>query len=383
MKVRAGWLDAPASRAVTDALGAAGGRALYVGGCVRNALLGAPVADLDIATDLVPEAVLAAAGAAGLKAVPTGIEHGTVTLVSAGAPYEVTTFRRDVSTDGRRATVAFTDDVAQDAARRDFTMNALYAAPDGTLVDPLGGLPDLRARLVRFVGDPSARIREDYLRILRFFRFHAWYGDPTGGIDPDAVDACARHADGLDRLSAERIGAEMKKLLAAPDPAPALAAMAAAGVLARVMPGASVSNVAQLVHAEGDLPPRWERRALALGGSLDGWRLSNAERRALEARRKGASLGLPVAALGQAIGREAAEDVALDAVATLGDAVPPETFARIAEGAAARFPLAAKHLMPDLEGPALGAALARAREAWLASDLSLSRDSLRQIALSG
>ncbi|PRY93047.1 poly(A) polymerase [Hasllibacter halocynthiae] len=381
MRLRAEWLDDPASRAVTDALEGAGHRALYVGGCVRNALLGAPVSDLDIATDAAPEAVVAAAAGAGLRAVPTGIAHGTVTVVSDGRPYEVTTFRRDEETDGRHARVAFTAEVAEDAARRDFTMNALYAAPDGAVVDPLEGLPDLLARRVRFVGAPDARIREDYLRILRFFRFHAWYGDPSGGIDPDALDACARHAGGLGRLSAERIGAEMKKLLAAPDPAPALAAMAASGVLARVMPGASASNVASLVHAEGDLPPRWERRALALGGAVDGWRLSNAEARGMERRAGAAASTLPPAALGRAFGREAAEDAALLAAAAAEGGVPAETFERIAAGAEASFPLAARHLMPALEGPALGEGLKRAERAWLASDLTLDREALRRIAL--
>ena len=376
MRLSADWLDDPASRAVMDALEGGGHRALYVGGCVRNALLGAPVADLDIATDARPEAVVALAETAGLKAVPTGIDHGTVTLISGGRPYEVTTLRRDVSTDGRRATVAFTGEVAEDAARRDFTMNALYADPSGRVVDPLGGLPDLLARRVRFVGTPADRIREDYLRVLRFFRFHAWYGDPAGGIDPDALDACARHADGLDRLSAERIGAEMKKLLAAPDPAPALAAMAASGVLARVMPGASVSNTAQLIHAEGELPPRWQRRALALGGETGGWRLSRAEAKGLELRRAALASDLPPRARGRAFGAEAAEDAALVVAAPERPDLAP-----FAEGAGLALPLAAADLMPDLAGPALGEAMKRAEAAWLRSDLTLGREELRRAAL--
>jgi poly(A) polymerase len=162
----------------------AGHAALFVGGCVRNALLGQGVTDIDIATDATPEEVLALAAGAGLKAVPTGAEHGTVTVVSGHFPYEVTTFRRDVETDGRRAVVAFSRDIAEDAARRDLTINALYARSDGLVLDPGGhGLADLAARRVRFVGDPAVRIAEDFLRILRFFRFHAWYGDPARGLD--------------------------------------------------------------------------------------------------------------------------------------------------------------------------------------------------------
>ena len=245
------WLEDPVTRAVCRALTGPGHQALFVGGCVRNALLGRPVADIDIATDATPEEVTALAGAAGLHPVPTGIEHGTVTVVAEGRPFEVTTFRRDVETFGRRAVVAYTRDIAEDAARRDFTMNALYAGPDGTVVDPLGGLPDLLARRVRFVGDPAARIAEDYLRILRFFRIHAWYGDPASGLDADGLAACAAAQGGLARLSRERVGAETAKLLAAADPAPAVAAMAAAGILARVLPGADATPLAALVHLEG------------------------------------------------------------------------------------------------------------------------------------
>ena len=241
MQISGDWLTNPATQAVCAALTGAGAQALFVGGCVRNALLGLPVADIDIATDAPPDRVITLCNAAGLRVVPTGIEHGTVTVLSGDIAHEVTTFRRDVTTDGRRATVAFATDITTDAARRDFTMNALYARPNGTVVDPLGGLPDLLARRVIFVGDATARIREDYLRILRFFRFHAWYADPNAGIDAEGLAACAALADGLRQLSRERVSAEMIKLLGAPDPAPAVAAMAQAGILARILPGAMAS----------------------------------------------------------------------------------------------------------------------------------------------
>jgi len=235
------WLKAPETRAVLAALEAArAGASRFVGGCVRNTLLGAPVDDIDIATQLTPEAVMDAARAAGLGAHPTGIEHGTITVVANHVPFEVTTLRRDVSTDGRRATVAFTEDWAEDAARRDFRMNALYAAPDGAVVDPTGGgLDDVRARRVIFIGEAQTRLREDYLRILRFFRFNAWYakGEPDAG----GLAACASLSAGLDTLSAERVWKETKKLFAAPDPRRALAAMRAAGVFARVLPEAGAA----------------------------------------------------------------------------------------------------------------------------------------------
>ena len=224
MKIGGDWAGAAPTQALLAALVAAGGEGFFVGGCVRNALMGRPVADIDIATALHPEAVSKAATAAGFRVVPTGIDHGTVTVIAGHVPHEVTTFRRDVETDGRRAVVAYSGDMAEDAARRDFTMNALYARADGTVIDPLGGLPDLLAHRVRFVGNAPARIREDYLRILRFFRFHAHYGDPEGGLDPEGLAACAELAGGLSGLSAERVSAELAKLLSAPDPAPSVAA---------------------------------------------------------------------------------------------------------------------------------------------------------------
>src|SRR6185295_18314721 len=201
----------------------------FVGGCVRNALLNEPVSDVDIATQLAPEKVMMAAIAAGMAAHPTGIEHGTVTLVADHHTFEVTTLRRDVETDGRRAVVEFTEDWAQDAQRRDFRMNALYCSLEGELFDPTGGgLDDIRDRRIIFVGDAETRIREDYLRILRFFRFYAWYGH--GLPDAAGLAACNKLRNGLTGISAERIWMEMKKLLAAQKPIAALEAMDDAGV---------------------------------------------------------------------------------------------------------------------------------------------------------
>ncbi|MEO1159829.1 MAG: CCA tRNA nucleotidyltransferase [Pseudomonadota bacterium] len=197
--------------AVFRAIADAGGDARIVGGAVRNALLGEPVLDIDIATTLTPEQVLEAAAAAGLKTVATGIEHGTVTVISGNSGFEVTTLRHDVETDGRKAKVAFTDDWAADAARRDFTLNALYCSRDGEVFDPVGGIADLDARMVRFVGDPQARIQEDYLRILRFFRFISQYG--RDGVDADGLAACRQLRTGLKQLSRERVGQETCKLL--------------------------------------------------------------------------------------------------------------------------------------------------------------------------
>jgi poly(A) polymerase len=227
------WLDRPETQAVFAALAARGHLGRAVGGAVRNALADRPVSDVDIATDARPEEVLRAAESAGLKAVPTGLAHGTVTVLAGAHPYEITTLRRDVETHGRHATVAFTDDWAEDAKRRDFTLNALYCGADGTLFDPLGGYPDLVARRVRFIGDARERIREDYLRILRFFRLTADFA--AGPADAAGLAACVRERAGLAVLSAERVRVELLRLLAAPRGAEVAALMQDYGLLPAVL----------------------------------------------------------------------------------------------------------------------------------------------------
>jgi poly(A) polymerase len=249
------WMTHPAAIAVMAALEAAGGPgcARFVGGCVRNALLRAPVDDVDIATVLTPDQTTTALTKAGLKAVPTGVEHGTVTGIAQGQPYEITTLRRDVETDGRRAVVAFTTDWAEDAQRRDFRLNALYCDLDGTLYDPTGGgLDDLRAGRIVFVGEAETRIREDALRILRYFRFLAWYG--KGAPDADALAACQSLRDLTANLSAERVSKELLKLLAAQDPREAVSLMAKTGVLSVVLPEAQgLARFERLVGIENDM----------------------------------------------------------------------------------------------------------------------------------
>ena len=246
------WLTQAATHRVMDALVDAGGEdcARFVGGCVRNALLRRPVSDIDIATTLTPDQVTAALLAANIKAVPTGIEHGTVTAVADHKPFEITTLRRDVETDGRRAVVAFTRDWAQDAARRDFRINALYADRRGVVFDPTGGgLADLEAGAIVFVGDAATRIREDALRILRYFRFLAWYG--RADADQAALAACQALAPLIDGLSAERVAKELLTLLAAEDPRASVRLMARTGVLAQVAPQArSLARFEALVAIE-------------------------------------------------------------------------------------------------------------------------------------
>lgn len=230
----ADWRQRPGLAALVRALGGPE-QARLVGGAVRDGLMGLPVSDIDVATRLLPDLVIARLKTAGIKAVPTGIAHGTITAVTEGGPVEVTTLRRDIATDGRHAEVAFSDDWQEDASRRDFTMNALYADPlSGEVFDWFGGLADLDARRVRFIGDPLTRIAEDHLRILRFFRFYARFGE--GPADGAALAACTARANDLMALSRERIAAELLKLLAAPHPAPAIRLMIDHGIFSPVLP---------------------------------------------------------------------------------------------------------------------------------------------------
>ncbi|WP_158964879.1 CCA tRNA nucleotidyltransferase [Chachezhania sediminis] len=373
------WLADPAVQAVCAALEAGGAKALFVGGCVRNALMGTGVRDIDICTDAVPERIIELTKAAGLKPVPTGIDHGTITVVSQGEGFEVTTFRRDVSTDGRRAVVAFSTKVEEDAARRDFTMNALYARPDGWVLDPLGGLPDVRARRVRFIGRATDRLREDYLRALRYFRFLAWYGDPADGVDAEALSAIAETLDGLALLSRERVGIEMHRLLEAPDPAPAVASMRSCGALTALLEGADDRALAPLIHLETEAgaKPDATRRLAALGGVdlPESLRRPKAEIRRIDRLRQGAlEIQNPVE-LGWRL-QDDAPDALLLRHALMETPLDPAALDAVERGRAAVFPVKAQDLMPDFRGAELGAELDRLKTVWLDSGLTLTRDQL-------
>ncbi|HEX9461340.1 MAG TPA: CCA tRNA nucleotidyltransferase [Alphaproteobacteria bacterium] len=284
------WLAAPESRAVVAALTADGAPARFVGGCVRDALAGRQVTDIDIATPEPPRRVMELLAGAGLKAIPTGLEHGTVTALAGGRSFEITTLRCDVETDGRRAVVAFTADWDEDAARRDFTINAMSTEPDGTVHDPFGGIADLAAGRVRFVGDPETRIREDVLRILRFFRFHAHYG--RGAPDPAAFASCRQLAPLLPGLSGERVAGELRRLLKAADAAAMIEQMRDAGVLDPILP--ELADTARLRGLQGLDEPVARDPLLRLAALLpadaaaaatiaDRLRLANVERARLEA----------------------------------------------------------------------------------------------------
>ncbi len=380
-QVTGAWLQDARAQAVLSTLTKAGFEAHFVGGCVRNALLNTPVSDIDIATNAPPETTTQLAEAAGFRVIATGQAHGTVTVLSDGLACEVTTWRRDLATDGRRAVVAFTNDIVEDARRRDFTMNALYCDAHGKVLDPLGkGLSDLQARRVRFIENAEKRIREDYLRILRFFRFYAWYGDERRGFDPDALAAIASLTCGLETLSKERIGHEVLKLLAAPNPAPALAGMAQTGVLVKVLPGASPTSLPDLTHLEAsiDVAPDPLRRLAALGridGIQDHLRLSRKQIKHLRLLLDGVESGEAPATLAWRHGIGLAREILLLRAAMLAQPLASDLEKTLAFGAVQEFPLRSVDLAP-LSGAALGARLKQLEARWLASGFTLTREEL-------
>jgi poly(A) polymerase len=397
------WMTAPETVAVMAALAAAGGEARFVGGCVRDALLGRKVSDIDIATHEPPERVMNLLARAGIKAIPTGIRHGTVTAIVGARHFEITTLRRDVETYGRHAKVEYTNDWHADAARRDFTINALFCGVDGRIYDPFGGLADLRARRVRFVGDPDSRIREDVLRLLRFFRFYAHYGSPPA--DAAALAACRRLAHLLSTLSGERVCGETLKLMKAPEPAGIIELMRENGVLPHVLPEATrIDRLRALVAIEESLgselvagvhPIRRlaalldgsERSALAVAKRL---RLSNAERDRLVGLASDADLspGLPESTRHRLIyryGRDRYRDLVLvrwaDAVAGASspNCAPDEGWRELLRAgtrwAAPRFPLRGRDAvrLGVPPGPAVGRLMAALEDWWIAGDFQADR----------
>jgi len=397
----AGWLRAPALARALSVLNGGGEEARVVGGAARNALMGLALSDIDIATTAPPDEVMRRAAAGGLKAVPTGIDHGTVTLIVHGTPFEVTTLRQDVETFGRKAKVAFGRDWRIDAERRDFTINALSISPDGTVHDYVDGLADLATRRVRFIGDPARRIAEDYLRILRFFRFQASYAH--GPPDAAGLHACIVARDGLRTLSRERIRAELMKLMVAPFAVPTLVVMAEAGFLARLLGGvprlASFANMIKVEDAAA-VAPDAVRRLGALGVFIaedadrlrDRLRLFNAEHERLAAMADRWWAVSP--ALGEAgarvllyrLGPAHYVDRVLIAWtrAPQGAADPAwrDLAALPARWTAPRFPLKSADLVARgvARGPALGAALRAAEQAWIAAGFRQDKAALDAIA---
>ena len=387
------WMTAPETKAVMTALV----EARFVGGAVRNALLGIEVNDIDIAVPMPPAESMARLAAAGIRTVPTGLDHGTVTAVVGHHAFEVTSLRRDVETDGRHAVIAFTDDWAEDAARRDFTINALYAGPEGEIFDYATGIEDLIAGRIRFMGDPATRIAEDYLRILRLFRFHAWYG--RGELDEPALRAAAAARDHLKELSAERVAKEILRLLEALRPGPVIRVMAATGILPLVLPAAlDLARLERLceLDLENQLVPDAVLRLAALLAPGDaaavgaGLKLSNVDRarliQALEEDGKIAShLKAPdVRRLLYRLGPPAFKDRVRLKWAAAPRSQPALAWRMLLAMADAyerpRFALTGRDVMAAgvPEGAGVGKILARLEKEWAQSDFTLDEEILRE-----
>jgi poly(A) polymerase len=387
-----GWMTAPETLLVMAALG----EARFVGGAVRNALLGVPVMDIDIAVPIPPQEAAACLRAKGIKVVETGLDHGTITAIAGVHAFEVTTLRRDVETDGRRAKVAFTDDWAEDAARRDFTINALYASAGGEVFDYATGVEDLSAGRVRFVGDAGTRIAEDYLRVLRLFRFHAWYG--KGDLDDEALRAAAAAKGKLKSLSGERIAKEMLRLLEAGNPAPVLRVMAATGILSQLLPGAlQLQRLERLTEIEAEnlfpgdgllrlaaLLPDGDEAAHAVADAL---KLSNADRVRLEQALSGGAIADHLSArqarqLLYRVGPGRFRDKVMLhwAAASKGAGLPWRMLLEMAQTwQRPRFPLTGRDVMAAglAEGPEVGRILAQVEDWWVGGDFSADENACR------
>jgi poly(A) polymerase len=386
-------MTAPETAQVFVALG----EARFVGGAVRNALLGASVSDIDIAVPMPPSEVVLRLVANDIKVVETGMDHGTVTAIVGRHAFEITSLRRDVETDGRRARVVFTDDWAEDASRRDFTINAMYASTDGEIFDYATGVEDLIAGRVRFVGDAHTRIMEDYLRVLRLFRFHAWYG--KGDIDPEGLRAAAEARAMLKTLSAERVAKELLRLLEAVNPAPVLRMMAATGILSELLPGAlQLSRLERLVEIDADeMSPRDGVRRLAAllpdaataRAAAAALKLSNADRARLEQALDGEPIAAPLAArsarillyrLGPARFRDKLWLAWADAPRR-GNAIQWRMLLDMANNyQRPRFPLTGLDVMQAgvPEGPDVGRVLAKLEDWWVDGDFAAGEANLRE-----
>ena len=394
------WLVRGEAAPLLKLLDSDGEQARIVGGAVRDALLRLPVHEVDIATTALPDEVVRRVEAAGWKTIPTGIEHGTVTVLIAGKTFEVTTLRRDVETYGRKAKVVFGRDWVADAARRDFTINALSLSADGQLHDYVGGVADLAARRVRFIGDPGQRIAEDYLRILRFFRFHAWYGE--GAPDSDGLHACIRGRAGIDSLSRERVRTELLKLLLAPHATPTLALMTETSLLGNVLGGvallASFENLTKVEAAIGvESDPVRRLGALGVWVAEDAerlterLRLSNADAERLTALepwwRMTPNLGgMSARALLYRLGPRRFADQVLVAWSRSAAGAADRAWRALADlprtWRVPEFPLKATDFMARgfAAGPALGAVMRAAEQAWIAADFPADAATIQVIA---
>ena len=379
MKLRVGeWIHDLDLQAIFHMFTEAGYKIYCVGGCVRNSLLKEPIEDVDLATTARPSEIIKLAKSKGLKSIPTGFSHGTVTIICNKKSFELTTFRDDIKTDGRHAEIVFSNDILIDAQRRDFTINALYANSNGDILDPLNNLKDIKSKTVRFINDPNKRILEDNLRILRFFRFHAWYGNPNQGLHRDGLKACRENREKIKSLSKERIGAELKKLLSAPNPEPALLAMKTTGVLEIVLPNAKIKKLSSLIVLEGVKDINWISRIHIMRAVVpnDLWSMSKKESTFSTLLKTFLGGDETAAHLSYLHGGDVAFQVSLLKSALSNKRTSETLEADIERGTTALFPVTSGDLTPLLKGNELGDKLRELKLKWLKSNFSLNKDEL-------
>lgn len=381
-KYLAKWRSNETVNAVLDGVQEFGKKIYFVGGCVRNELLGKDVAetDIDFATTAEPDEVVALAEAKGWDIRTTGKLFGTVMVIVDGTSFDVTTFRKDLQTFGRHAVVEYSEDIVEDAKRRDFTMNALYVDRNGILMDPLDGRHDLRNGIVRFIGNAEERIREDFLRMLRYFRMHAHYSKDKATFDDAALEAIKLCAPYVVVLTKERIGREIRRLLEADDPSSCLIKMEEVGLLQEFLPGSSTDAIGQLGKIQSTLgkkasPSAW----LALMRTRDAaeeLRLSRPEEKKIKQISEHSASTETAAALASRLGEDLAVDIVLTRAAIRNEIPESEVLKTAKRAASANFPIKAQDLMPDFVGPELGAELERLRSRWVESDFRMERSEL-------
>jgi poly(A) polymerase len=379
MKISADWLSKPSTQLVMQILLSGGHQAFFVGGCVRNTLFGFNATDIDISTNATPKRVMELMNKAGLKTIPTGIDYGTVTVVADKQNYEITTFRKDIETDGRRAKVKFSGSVFEDAKRRDFTINAIYSEQDGTILDPLNIIADITDKRIKFIGDPYSRIKEDYLRILRFFRFLALYGREDESYKKE-IAAINDLRDGLDRISVERKSDEILKLFAAPNPKYSVFLMETADINSKIFDNYDCDSLDNLKKLEDRLevsPSATRRLAAFTNDNLKSLlRFSNKIAKAHKVLREEAISKKDAAELSYRYNDRVALDITLVRSSLNNTEFNDSVFSRIELGSAAKFPIKSVDLVEYFSGRKLGEMLSCLEQKWIESDFTLNKETL-------
>ena len=378
------WKSDSALKALVHSLESAGGVAYLVGGCVRNTILGKPFTDIDIATDLLPEQVVSISKKEGYKVIQTGISYGTVTIVNAGRKFEVTTFRSDIKTYGRKASVKFTSEMKLDAMRRDFTMNSIYMTVSGEIIDPLGSLDDLLEKKIKFIGNPSERIEEDNLRILRFFRFLAEFNKGRSDIDQDTMEALYKYKKEVKSLSRERIWMELKRILSVPEPQHIFSIMIEEGILDEVLPPIEVEGLSKVITAEKkySVSPSHLVRLFSLNKSIGKkWAhhvsLTSNEAKMLEFIKESLAHYNDLKTVAYKFGRGVAEGWLLNFHDGSFDVIPSKMSEIINTGCNAFFPISGVDLLEEMEeGPELGRQMERLEKLWIKSGFKMSKEEL-------